>query len=305
MVIMKFLTQHEEVTYQKLRLVCDPLGARVFAKVRLIDVLRCYPTPPTGNDLSFSLKAHLDFVVVSETGTPLFSVEYDGPNHQYPTQARRDLKKNTMLNRIGHPLLRINSRYLDRRYRGYDLLSYFVDVWFLWESFNQAQEEGQVPSDEPFDPDWLQPCGHLDRRPWPWHLSYDLRKGMRNLHKHGKVIQPIPNYLIGADGPGNTRCLAWIFMTPSSGVLVHTGMRQQYFPAVDSTEVLTHLAMFDLYDLLTSALNGRRTPQSPDQILAEIRLFIDRYSLRASCTGSQTVSPNFKNSVLLFSNQNA
>jgi len=285
--IRKFLTDSEEITYQTLRSVCDPYGARVFAKVRLVDLLRCYPAPPKGSDLSFSLQAHLDFVVVSDSGMPLFSVEYDGPSHRALTQQRRDRRKDAILRRINHPLLRINSNYLQQLYRGYDLLSYLVDVWFLWESFNAAQARGQVPQDEPFDASSLQPL--ITESRLPWHLSYDLKTSIRKLHKRGRVIQPIPNFLIGGDQRRDLRCLGWIFITPNAGVVVRTGMKRQNFPAIDPVDLLSHLVVFDLYDALVLALSGRGTRQPVHKILTDIGLFRAHHFMAGSCTGACTV----------------
>src|ERR1019366_8219683 len=134
------LNRYEEVTYQRLRAVCEPVEAHVFPKVRLADVLPITGSDITDQQFAFSLKSHFDFVVADEKYRPQFSVEFDGPTHRTVIQIQRDRTKNELCEEFEYPLLRINARYLDRKYRGYDLLSYFVDVWYHGKAFCEAQQ---------------------------------------------------------------------------------------------------------------------------------------------------------------------
>lgn len=280
------LNKYEEITYQKLRSVCDSNEARVYPQVRLADVLRSSGVRDSELD-RYALMAHLDFVVVTSANLPLFAVEFDGPSHNSSKQQGRDRKKNAFLALVGLPLLRVNSNWLDERYRRYDLLSYFVDVWFLWESFNEAQENGVVPYEEPFDPTFMQVFDAHGRKTeaWPYHLSYEIRSAIRKLESEGKVIQRSPNHIVCADAEGNNRCLAWMFITPKSGVLVGSGMRTQSFPAIDQSEVLVDICMFDLYESLVSVLRGGGDIKSPNQIFAEIDEFEKRHEFRGCHIG--------------------
>lgn len=290
MVCTKFLNKYEEITYQKLRSVCESNGARVYPKVRLIDLLRCCGVRAGGDSEHFALMAHLDFLVVTEGNSPLFCVEFDGPCHSDPVQASRDLKKDSLLKEAALPLLRINTRWLNSQYRHYDLLSYFVDVWFLWESFNEAQENGIVPHDEPFDPTFLQVFDAQGRKtkPWPYHLSYEILGKIRWLESRGKVIQRSPNHIVGTDDLGNSRCVAWIFITPQSGIIAKSGMKVQCFPAVDQSEVLVDLCTFDLYESLVSALKGDGGSKSPAELFADVEDFEKRYRFRGCHIGGYT-----------------
>ena len=53
------------------------------------------------------------------------------------------------MERFELPLLRINANYLHRKYRDFDLLSFFLELWFLRDSVFKALEAGFVPV--PFD----------------------------------------------------------------------------------------------------------------------------------------------------------
>ena len=122
--------------------------------MRLKDVLPIDGSGVSDADYHFSLQAHFDFVVVDKDTRPLFAVEFDGRHHNDPVQAARDTRKNSLCETFELGLLRSNSRYLDSKFRDMDLLTYFVEVWFMREAFDEAQRAGAVPYDEGFDP-WL------------------------------------------------------------------------------------------------------------------------------------------------------
>src|SRR6266704_2970842 len=140
-----FLNNYERVTYDKLKAVADRVGAHVFSKVRLADVIPVNNSGISSAEFTFALKSHVDFLVTNSEQEPQFCVEFDGPKHRDEDQIRRDEIKNDLLERFDMPYMRINARYLEDRYRGLDLLTYFVDVWFLSIAFHEAQASGHVP----------------------------------------------------------------------------------------------------------------------------------------------------------------
>jgi hypothetical protein len=178
-----FLNKYEQVTYQKLRAVADKSGAHVFSKVRLADVLPINRSGISDDQFTYALKSHVDFLVTDSQQEPQFCVEFDGPSHDSPIQQQRDATKNSLLERFGMPYIRINARYLDDRYRGFDLLSYFVDVWFLSLAFDEAQGRGAVPCDEMFDPHLIFSDGSKDGVRWPYWLSLEPQLKIQRLHK--------------------------------------------------------------------------------------------------------------------------
>ena len=250
----RFLNYSEEVTYGKLRAVTDEVGAHVFSKVRLADVIPVNGSGISSAQFSFALKAHVDFLVTDSQQRPQFCVEFDGPSHRTKEQTRRDEIKNALFTRFGMPFMRINANYLENKYRGLDLLTYFVDVWFLSIAFDDAQAAGLVPWDEPFDPQSIFSDGTPGARRWPYWLSLELQVKIQRLYERNRVVQMCPSRWIGADPRGNYRCIAWIFVTDDSCVVIETGMRRHLFPAVYCPDVLSQLAVFDLYDALDPAL---------------------------------------------------
>ena len=150
-----FLNKYEQLTYSKIKAVAGKVGAHVFSKVRLADFLPINKSGIPASEFRFALQSHVDFLVTDSEYKSEFSVEFDGPTHTSPDQINRDQKKNNLLKRFEHPFIRINSRYLDDKYRGLDLLTYFVDVWFLAKAFYEAQSQGHIPYDEPFDPAFI------------------------------------------------------------------------------------------------------------------------------------------------------
>ena len=201
------LNRSEEVTYERLKAACEPVGAHVFAEVRLADVLPVERSGISNEEFTFCIKSHFDFLVTNENYVPEFSVEFDGPTHDSDIQKRRDQTKNHLCERFEYPLLRINSRYLNRQYRGYDLLTYFVDVWSCGKAFCDAQAHGHVPLDEPFEPCWILYDGKTEGKDWPLWLSFDHQCELTRLHAQGLVAQPGASHWVGVGKEGTHHCI--------------------------------------------------------------------------------------------------
>jgi hypothetical protein len=282
----RFLNHSEEVTYDKLRAVCEPLGAHVFAKPRIKDVLPVDGSGVSDREFGFCLKSHFDFVVTDSDHIPEFSVEFDGPAHGNDSrQMERDELKNRLCDKFEHPLLRINSRYLDKKYRGYDLLTYFVDVWYHEKVFHEAQEKGLVPMDEPFAPTLLLHDGSSNGKVWPLNLSYDHERKIKNWFDEGKVAQPGPSHCVGKDSNGTYHCLAWILLPNKNILFVKTGMRQQRFP-VSPSEVLGMLSVFDLHQSLQDYFRGSSRPKSLQHLSEQLAHFKTKFVNCSSSTWS-------------------
>jgi hypothetical protein len=189
-----FLNRYETVTYDKLRAVADKVGAHVFSKVRLADVIPVNKSGISNEEFSYALKAHVDFLVTDANQIPQFCVEFDGPSHQDPVQVRRDEIKNMLFDKFDMPYVRVNGRYLDDKYRGLDLLTYFVDVWFLCIAFDEAQAAGNIPGDEIFDPSSIISDGQPNGRTWPYWLSLDLQIRIQKMYEVRTIVQPAPSH---------------------------------------------------------------------------------------------------------------
>lgn len=280
----RLLNRYEEVTYEKLKTACEPAGAHVFPKVRVADVVSLENLGLTAEEFSYGLKSHFDFVVTDKQYSPLFSVEYDGPLHKTSAiQILRDSIKNNICRNSGHPLLRINSRYLDRQYRGLDLLTYFVDVWFLQEAFDEAQRNGGVPYDEPFDPAFVYSDGTHDGERWPYWLSIDLQARIHGLYEQKRVDQMVPSHWVGVDKAGNYRCLSWLALPNKRAIYTTSGMRSQNFPVVVS-DLLGMLGIFDVFEKVQEYLRGEIFGASRTELNDKIAYFERTYEMRAAGT---------------------
>ena len=277
-----FLNNYERVTYDKLKAVADRVGAHVFSKVRLADVIPVNNSGISDSEFTFALKSHVDFLVTDSEQEPQFCVEFDGPRHRDEQQSKRDEIKNEVLARFDMPFMRINSRYLEDRYRGLDLLTYFVDVWFLSIAFDEAQAAGHIPLDEPFDPAFVTPAATLGGRTFPYWLSLNVQVKIEKLYDQGRVAQMAPSHWIGADKRGNLRCIAWLFVTEEGCLFIETVMRQHRFPAVCCSDVLAQLAVYDLYDALVPALDGHRQLAPPFELDTRLRFYQTNYEMRTS-----------------------
>ena len=264
----KLLNFHEGKTSVRLKKICEENGAVVYPKVRVADVLPIQNSGISADDYSFALKSHFDFVVADSTTRPLFAVEFDGPTHKQPEQKARDARKNRLCERFGFPLLRINSRYLDDRYRGMDLLSWFVEVWFMRTAFNEAQERGDIPPDEIFDA-WCVVTDRSGKISFPFWLSAPALVKLRRLAEAGKIRDPVMSRWVGRDKDGNYRAIGWIAITAKLSACVQTGMRSQLFPVME-TEVIDELLAIEIYDLVTRILKGEAKAESREAVKSKV-----------------------------------
>jgi len=285
----KLLNKYEEVTYEKLKRACEPNGAHVFPKVRVADTISLNGLDLSAHEFTYGLKCHFDFVVTDRDYFPLFSVEYDGRQHKVDgKQVQRDLVKNGICEKSNYPLLRINSRYLDREFRGLDLLTYFVDVWFLQEAFEDAQRNGAVPYDEPFDPAFIYSNGADDGNRWPYWLSIDLQNCIQKLYEDRKVDQMVPSHWVGIDNRGDYRCLSWLALPGDRAIYTTTGMRNQNFPVVVS-DLLGMIGVFDVFETLKLYLSGQGTVASRTELREKIAYFERTFEMRSALScGART-----------------
>jgi Protein of unknown function (DUF2726) len=267
-VFKQILSNPEQATYERLREACSRNSAQAFPKVRLADVLPIENSGISDDLFRFALQSHFDFVVADERHLPLFAVEFDGASHQTGIQAARDAKKDFLCEHFQLPILRINAEYLNRRYRRLDLLTWFVEVWFLSRSFYDAQAKGEIPPDEPFDPCMAMSIPGLEGR-FPLWLSSDPELKIDKLSKLGKCKDPRANIYIGYDHQQVCGGIGFVRVDEQVGVLTFSAMRSQRFP-VPECEALQEVMPFLVHQLLVDVLDGDEHPKP----LAEIRLAI-------------------------------
>src|SRR6476661_9207133 len=80
--LKKLMNSYEAVTDTLLNKVATEYRARVFAKIRIADVVPITSSGLPNDQYRYALMAHFDFVVTDKTTEPLFAVEFDGPLHE-------------------------------------------------------------------------------------------------------------------------------------------------------------------------------------------------------------------------------
>jgi hypothetical protein len=278
---MKLLNRSEELTFDRLKIAVGDNGARVFPKVRVADTLAINGSGISDTLFKFGLMAHFDFVVSDLEYEPLFAVEFDGPLHKTSKdQQEKDRKKNEICERLHFPLLRVNSQYINTEYRGMDLLSYFINVWFLKQAFENAQAMGTVPCDEPFDPNMLF-SDRRSNRQFPYWLSLEVQAEIQAMHKQGRVFDHVPSHWIGVDSQGTYRCLSWLQVERGEFLVTHTGMRRQLFPIVVS-DVIEQISVFDIRKMIDDFLAKKPiTTMQLDAFEKELSRYKGEYEMRS------------------------
>lgn len=287
------MNENERVCDERLQRVCTENEARVCPKVRVADVIRVVKGSTPTDLLGYALAAHFDFVIYDSSNQPLFAVEFDGESHRHETQIERDRKKWLLCEMSKFPLLRINANYLSRSYKGKDLLSHIIDVYFLERSFNDAQEKGLVPEEEGFTA-WSMMVRREDGS-WehPYWLSLDAINDCRRLHREHIVLDPVPSYLSAWDAMGNLHAVGWILIDKDSGVFTNNGVRKQLFQH-DFTDTLRDIVTIESHLKLIRALSGSDLRLSRDQLLNEIIDFQKKHKVTSSTVCSSLAPIRFE-----------
>jgi ADP-ribose pyrophosphatase YjhB (NUDIX family) len=239
-----------------LREVADKLGVRVFAKPRLADVLDIDRSGLSPTEFTYALKAHLDFVIAEpEGGKPHFAVEFDGPYHATSKDAqRRDEMKNAICERLGLPLLRIDADYL-RTVKGFRLVAWLVELWFLDDAFYEAQKRGEIPWDEPFGACSVVEHDAQGRWRFPYDLAAEARRELWRAHAEGRVRSFTPNHVFRSrDDFGAAYAL--IRVGDEKWLISHVRISAFRFPPVSPGELAADLALVELAEKLEKYERG-------------------------------------------------
>lgn len=267
----KLLSYMEQRTDAVLQETCQRHSARVFAKPRIADVLPVENSGISDDLFSFALKGHFDFVVSGSDLTALFVIEFDGPTHKDAVQRLRDSKKNQLCERFELPILRIGADYINRRYRNLHLLTWFVEVWFAKQAFEQMQREGEISFYEPFDPSFFLSIPGLKGR-FPLWLSAEPLSKIRRLWSQGGCLDFLPTSIIGEDEDGYSHAFGCLRLSEWGGVCGRIALRNQKFPA--SSSMLIHeLAALGVCDKVQDVLDGTDGIMPLQQIIEAVNTF--------------------------------
>jgi hypothetical protein len=279
--VKDLLNRHEASTHQKLLKAAGEHGAAVYPKIRLADVL---PVEHSGIDdvlFQFALQAHFDFVV-AEGVTPVFAVEFDGPTHLDQGQKARDRKKFALCQLFEFPLLRITARYLPTVYRGYDLLSWCVEQWFLSRAFDAAQARGDIPPDESFDPMMIV-AGSGRPHPFPMWLSVEPRSAIRRLAENGHCRDAVPSLWIGVAEDRSYRGIMWLRLGESRWAITESSARAQLFP-VDPPQLLGEIMAFELLQRVETSQKQRRFGVDERVLRKSLERYATKYKMVMACS---------------------
>jgi hypothetical protein len=263
----------EVETDAALREVSEKLGVRVFPKPRLADVLDIDKSGLSSSEFSYALKAHLDFVIADATdGRPHFAVEFDGAYHESVAAQRRDRMKDAICERLGLPLLRINADYL-RTVKGFRLVAWLVELWFLDDAFYEAQKRGQIPWDEPFDAYSVVEHDEHGRWTFPYGLADKSRKKVWQAHAEGRCRGYTVNHMFRSrDDFGEA--YAVLQVADDQWVISHIRIRAFRFPPVSPGQLAAELAIVEAvekFEEFESGVSVAARREQYDAIVANIR----------------------------------
>jgi hypothetical protein len=252
-------------------------------KVRIADVLPIEKSGIAPSEYRFALQSHFDFVVADNSHIPLFAVEFDGPSHKSPVQRVRDDLKEALCRRFRLQVLRVNARYIPKIYRGMNLLTWFVEVWFLQRAFYEEQADGNIAPDEVFDPfAVVSMSGH--KGAFPLWLSLLIQNEIAKMHCSGRCVDPAPSHLIARDEQGSYRALAWLMLDAASGILAAVRMRNHLFP-IRAVDALEQVVLFELHHRLRAVQGHQGQPSARHVMESAVRSFKRKYGL---CEGAWT-----------------
>lgn len=279
-IVESLLNRSEEAVFRELESIASDNGLKVFAKPRLSDVIQKDKTFLTQREFDFYTRSHCDFVVTDDTFRPVMIVEYDGPLHQTDEkQQERDQIKNDLCKRAELGMLRINDRHVTKLYRGMTVLRWIVEVTELEKAFNEAQENGQIPWDEGFDPTFLEPTGASGR--FPYWLS---ASATQSFHAFFGTLDPtIPkgwNGILGRDNQGNAFRLSCLYFGKHI-LWSTTAVRKQdlQFPEYD---LLDELDTCELGIRLKKFRKGEITSSTKEEFRPVFDRFCERYNAQPS-----------------------
>lgn len=282
--LKKLLNLPESVTDQRLREVCEDFDAKVYAKVRVADVLPIEHSGIDNDHYRYALQAHFDFVVSDSDDQPLFSVEFDGSSHSSPVVERRDRIKNSLCNRFSLPLLRINRKYLTPAFSNWDLLRWFCTVFFVKKLWDEDVAEGRIPPEDSF----------FD----PMFVSVRTKSGMRSLglEKHaraefgrlfrlGSIPFHVPNWITANGSDQTLRAISWIKTSDHQGAFVETAMQHQNLDSWVQFAI-RGIVLSQLKERVSAIASGDESPLPISSIEDRVKRFEDAYkpimSLRSS-----------------------
>jgi hypothetical protein len=282
--LKRLLNLPESVTDQRLRDVCDDFNAKVYAKVRVADVLSIENSGIDNNHYRYALQAHFDFVVTDSDDLPLFAVEFDGSRHSTPEAQRRDQIKNSLCDHFTLSLLRINRKYLTPVFSNWDLLRWFCTVFFVKKSWDEDVKDGRIsPEDSIFDPMFVAVRTKSGMR--SLELEKQARAELGRLFMSGKIPFYVPNWITAKGNDRTLRAISWIKTSDRQGAIAETSMQHQNLDSWVQFAI-RGIVLSQLQERVSAITNGKEPSLPISSIEDRVKQFEDIYkpimSLRSS-----------------------
>lgn len=273
----KLLNKSEELVFRELNSIAGDTGLRLFSKPRLSDVILTNEPLPRGV-FDFYTRAHVDFVVTDQQTKPIFIVEYDGPFHSDTRQAKRDQTKDKLCSDAGLGVLRINANHITRQFRGTSVLRWIIEVTEIEKGFFEAQREGQIPWDEPFDPAMIFDDGKGKK--WPYWLSAYATQRLNDFVSKNASKNSGWTKITGYDKKQNLHCLSFCWFN-NSIIWSKTAVKNQSF-RFPTFDLLREISTYELDLKVREYQRGKLQPVNGTQFQKLCEQFCTRYDAHPS-----------------------
>ena len=110
----------------------------------------------------------LDFLIVTDTDSPVLAVEFDGPYHKKDErQQLRDIAKNKLCYKAGLPLLRVRSKAIEEHDK-VSLLDYMLELFVAWDRESEGLKQAYLKRVREYegDPEDIIDPGPLTQFAW-------------------------------------------------------------------------------------------------------------------------------------------
>jgi len=263
------VNKYEEKTDEVLDAVVKKYDARLSLKPRVADALQITNSGLSYNEYSYALKAHFDFVVCKKDSTPEFAVEFDELHHKLEKETiRRDKLKNNICCKLEFPLLRITSEYLEKIGKFPTILSWITELYFLEQRFYVAQEQGQIPMDEPWL--WFNLVGY---DPFIHHRAFIEQAFTKSL-----CSDPVPQYISGScDDRKSYATLAVLKIKDNEYITSFVECSAINFYAIPPRMISTELAVYNVAKKLKKYIKSNTITSTYSEIVEMRKEFVEKY----------------------------
>ncbi|MBB5366316.1 DUF2726 domain-containing protein [Deinococcus humi] len=279
MTLKRFFNRSEEATNSELYALAQKLGLRLQPKAKLSDVFKIDNSGISDEEFRYALMAHFDFLVMDEDWMPLFVVEFDGPTHQSSEQIERDKKKDKLCKQFGLSILRIDSKFIRTEVRQMSLLAWLCKIWLFERDFSQAQEQGAIPSDEPFL--WFSVMSEEAGQPvtYPYDISLPSRLYLIELFKASKTRSSAP--LITTYETADVVYAECFFrLTDDLVAMSQSSVKQFKFRGIAPCEVAEELAVIQIAENIKEIFQGRAEAMPMSHARARLSAIEDKPEFR-------------------------